>query len=82
MIAIVSRVLAYVVAHFGELCRFGVVGIVTFGINFFAFSLFFGLLHTDYRVAVSLAYVITICCHFPLNKFFTFDAASDRLSGS
>jgi putative flippase GtrA len=78
----VSRVITYVVAHFGELCRFGVVGVVTFGINFLLFSLFFGLLHADYRVAVSLAYVITVCCHFTLNKVFTFDATSDRLRQS
>ena len=65
--------------NFGELCRFGLVGIVTFGINFLSFSLFFGLLHLDYRVAVSLAYVVTVCCHFLFNKTFTFGATKQRL---
>jgi putative flippase GtrA len=65
--------------NFGELCRFGLVGIVTFGLNFLSFSVFFGLLHLDYRVAASLAYVVTVCCHFLLNKTFTFGAAEQKL---
>jgi putative flippase GtrA len=80
--AIVSRVFAYVLTHFGELCRFGAVGIATFGINFLSFFLIFGMLHADYRVAVSLAFVITIFCHFMLNKFFTFEAGSAGLGRS
>jgi putative flippase GtrA len=74
-----SRFIHYWLTNFGELCRFGLVGIATFGVNFLSFSVFFGLLHLDYRVAISLAYVFTVCCHFLLNKTFTFGATEQRL---
>jgi putative flippase GtrA len=76
---VVSRVFGYCTRHFDELCRFGMVGIVTFGINFLAFSLFFGLMHAGYQVAISLAYLVTVCCHFFLNKIFTFGATAQKL---
>ena len=79
---IAARIARYGITHFAELCRFGIVGVVTFVINFLTFSLVFGRLHWDYRVAVSLAYVITVCCHFLLNKSFTFNATSYRLRRS
>lgn len=75
---IVSRIVGYGVAHFKELWRFGLVGILTFGVNFLSFSLFFGLLHAGYQLAVSLAYVVTVCFHFFLNKVFTFGAAAQK----
>jgi putative flippase GtrA len=74
-----SRFIHYWLTNFGQLCRFGLVGIATFGVNFLAFSVFFGLLHLDYRVAVSLAYLLTVCCHFLLNKRFTFGATEQKL---
>jgi putative flippase GtrA len=74
-----SRFIHYWLINFGELCRFGLVGIVTFGVNFLSFSVFFGLLRLDYRVAVSLAYVLTVCFHFLLNKTFTFGAMEQKL---
>ena len=46
---LVSRIFGYGVRHFYELCRFAIVGIVTFGINFLAFSLFFGVMHAATR---------------------------------
>jgi putative flippase GtrA len=76
---VLSRFIHYWLTNFGELCRFGLVGIATFGVNFLAFSVFFGLLYLDYRVAVSLAYVLTVCCHFLLNKRFTFGATEQKL---
>jgi putative flippase GtrA len=75
---IVSRIVGYCVAHFTELWRFGLVGILTFGVNFLSFSLFFALLHAGYQLAVSLAYVVTLCFHFLLNKIFTFGAATQK----
>lgn len=69
-------------ARFHEIWRFATVGIVTFGINFAAFSLLFGLMHAHYRVAVSLAFAVTVVCHFFLNKTFTFDARAHKVRSS
>jgi putative flippase GtrA len=76
---LVSRIFGYGARHFYELCRFAIVGIVTFGINFLAFSLFFSVMHGGYQVAISLAYLVTVCCHFTLNKIFTFAATAQKL---
>ena len=76
---ILPRVLEYCRAHSGEIWRFAIVGIVTFAINFLSFSFFFGVLHADYRIAVSIAYGITVACHFALNKRFTVAAGSQNL---
>jgi putative flippase GtrA len=63
-----------------QLAKFVIVGGVTFGINFFFFHLFYGLLHWDYRIAVSLSYVITVVCHFMLHRIFTFSAAEQEIA--
>jgi putative flippase GtrA len=71
--------LRYIVEHRRQLARFIFVGVLTFGINFLTFHLFYGLAKLDYRVSVSLAYAVTVVCHFLLNRFFTFDAAEQQL---
>jgi putative flippase GtrA len=69
----------YVAEHRLQLTKFAIVGFVTFGINFSFFHLFYGLLGLDYRIAVSLAYVITVISHFLLHRFFTFSAKEQYL---
>jgi putative flippase GtrA len=71
--------LQYIVVHRWQLAKFAFVGVVTFGVNFFMFHVFYGLAHLDYRVSVSLAYVLTVISHFVLHRFFTFNAAEQRL---
>jgi putative flippase GtrA len=69
----------YIIEHRLQLTKFVIVGFVTFGINFSFFHLFYGLLGLDYRIAVSLAYVITVISHFLLHRFFTFSAKEQYL---
>jgi len=69
----------YVVEHRIQLAKFLTVGLITFGINFFSFHIFFGIAGWDYRIAVSLAYVITVTSHFCLNRFFTFSASEQPI---
>ena len=76
---IILRLQNYVARHFIELLRFTLVGVSTFLINFLSVYLFYGALHLDYRLAASLAYIITTCCHFMLNKSFTFGASEQKL---
>ena len=70
----------YCRSHLGEFLRFAVVGLATFGVNFVSFAVLFGLLGCDYRVAVSLAYGVTVFCHFMSNKLFTFRAKEQAFS--
>jgi len=72
-------VLRYAYEHRVQLAKFTLVGITTFGINFLAFHLFYGVAGLDYRVAVSFAYVITVVSHFLLHRFFTFRAGEQQL---
>jgi len=74
-----QHAIGYLAAHRTQLAKFVVVGIVTFGINFLFFHLFYGLFHWDYRIAVSLAYVITVISHFLLHRIFTFSAAEQQM---
>ena len=70
----------YLVQYRIQLAKFVVVGVVTFAINFLSFHLFFDVLFQwDYRIAVSLAYVITVICHFSLHRIFTFKATEQQL---
>jgi len=69
----------YLTEHRMQLAKFATVGAITFGINFSSFHFFFGISRWDYRVAVSLAYVITVICHFWLHRFFTFGASEQRI---
>lgn len=70
--------LRYLAEHRTQLAKFIGVGLVTFWINFLFFHVFYGLFHLDYRIAVSLAYVITVIFHFLLHRVFTFEAAEQH----
>jgi putative flippase GtrA len=76
----IRHTLHYIVEHRWQLARFVFVGLLTFGINFSMFHLFYGLARIDYRISVSIAYAITVVCHFSLHRFFTFDAAEQQLA--
>ncbi len=62
-----------------QLIKFIIVGLTTFGIYFFSFHLFYGLIRFDYRIAVSIAYIITVICHFLLHRTFTYRATEQEL---
>jgi len=62
-----------------ELHRFVIVGVATFLLNLGSFYFFMKILHLDYRIAVSLAYLITVLCHFTAHRLFTFQAWEQAL---
>ena len=79
MIVVRSGLARYLHDQRAQIVRFVLVGVATFSINFLTFHLCFGLLGWDYRFAVTFAYVVTVCCHFFLNRTFTFAAGEQRL---
>ncbi len=72
--------LQYAIAHRVQLLKFVVFGIATFCIYFLSFHLLYGNLHIDYKIAVSIAYVITVTSHFLLHRTFTFEATNQNVS--
>jgi putative flippase GtrA len=66
--------LHYLFRHRWQIVRFVIVGVSTFVLYFLSFHLFFGAGGFGYKTAVSMAYIITVACHFVLNRFFTFNA--------
>lgn len=71
--------LRYLLEHRWQLAKFILVGGITFGIKLSMVYVFYGLGKLDYRVSVSLAYWITVICHFLLHRFFTFEAADQQM---
>lgn len=70
-----SMMMNYLVKNKIQLGKFSFVGFLTFFINLSLFHIFYGVLTIDYKVAVSIAYVMTVCTHYFLNKTFTFRGA-------
>jgi putative flippase GtrA len=75
----IRTVLRYVLEHRWQLTKFVIVGVLTFGINFSMFHVFYALGNLDYRISVSLAYAVTVVCHFLLHRLFTFEAAEQQI---
>lgn len=55
------------------------IGIVTFFVNLSIFHVFYKIFHIDYGAAISIAYVITVLCHFSSHRIFTFNAVDRQL---
>jgi len=55
--------------------RFALVGGLTAVLYAGGISLFLGILGLDYRLGISLAYVVAVSFHFLCNRRFTFNAA-------
>ena len=73
-------VLSYAATHRVQLAKFIAVGLTTLAIYVSCFHVFYRSVGVDYRIAVSLAYVITVGAHFLMNRFFTFEAAHQALA--
>jgi len=74
-----SAWLDYLREHRGQIVRFVIVGVLTFILYFSLFRFLYGSAGFDYKVAISLAYIVTVLCHFLLNRFFTFNARQRSL---
>ncbi len=68
----IDSFIRYVRKNFEFIYRFVIVGIVTFLINFILVYFFDQIIKLDYKKSISIAYVITLTCHFLLNRAFTF----------
>lgn len=64
--------ISYIRKNFVFIYRFLIVGILTFIINF---SLVFSLdkfLHLNYKLSITISYLLTLIAHFILSRSFTF----------
>lgn len=57
--------------------RFALVGGLTAGVYAGGIALFLGRLGLDYRLGISLAYVLAVSFHFACNRKYTFKAGAD-----
>lgn len=71
---ILSKIISYIIKNRDLIVRFGLVGVITFGVNYFFVWLFYGVLTLDYRIAVSIAFVVTVIVHFILSRTVTYKA--------
>ncbi len=71
--------ISYFYRQRGQIIRFGIVGVVTFILNYAMVWAFYGLLACNYRTAVTLAYIITVCTHFLLNRAFTYESTGSAI---
>ncbi|OPY60428.1 MAG: GtrA-like protein [Syntrophorhabdaceae bacterium PtaU1.Bin034] len=77
----IARSIAYFSRDRTLIARFGLVGIITFALNCFLLWLFYGVAALDYRIAVSIAYVLVVVAHFLLNRAFTYKARGSSILG-
>ncbi len=61
------------------MARFGIVGVVTFALNYSLVWVFYGLFGLHYGPAVTIAYIITVLAHFILNRVFTYNSAGSAI---
>ena len=54
--------------------KFGLVGAATAAIYFLVLASLLELLKADYKLAVSIAYIVSVTFQFNANKYFTFKA--------
>jgi putative flippase GtrA len=79
------RMIAKPIAYFSRdralIARFGLVGIITLALNYFLVWFFYGAAALDYRIAVSIAYVLVVVVHFLLSRTFTYKAQGSPVLG-
>jgi putative flippase GtrA len=61
------------IKYLKQVGKFGAVGIVIWIFNYTCFEYLYSFLKWDYRIAVSIAYVLSVSLHFVLNKRVTFN---------
>lgn len=66
--------------HFVSIFLFGLVGVLSAIIYFLVFALFYDVIHINYKVAVTIAYMASVILHFLANRSFTFKDRNGTLS--
>ena len=72
--------LGYIIQNRIQLLKFGCIGLAIFLLNFLSFQLLFQVFQFDYRIAVSLAFVLSVSMHYLLHRRFTFSAADQQIA--
>jgi putative flippase GtrA len=65
--------------HKRSIAIFLMVGMLTAAVYFFVFSILWKLLNIDYRVSVSIAYVLSVTFQFFTNRKVTFKSHGNNL---
>ena len=71
--------LNYIISHRLQLTKFFFVGLTTCFIYSLLFHLFYGIVQIDYRLAASIAYIVTVFAHFHLHRTFTFKGSEQTV---
>jgi len=74
-----KSILGYLRSHFWELIRFLFVGCIALCINLGCFGFFYHFENIEYKVAVTIAYIITLIVYYLLHRIFTFRAENQDL---
>jgi len=78
----IKHTLTFLKSHKLQLIIFVAVGLISFAINLGSFHVFYAMAQLDYKLAASIAYVITLICHFLLHRTFTFRAVDQKVAHS
>jgi putative flippase GtrA len=68
----IDNCIRYIRKNFEFIYRFLIVGVLTFIINFSLVFLMDKLFNLNYKLSISIAYLLTLIVHFMLNRSFTF----------
>lgn len=72
----------YIATHRIQLLKFGLIGLSTFIVFYSIFHFSFKCLLVDYRISISLAYLISILFHYSCQRFFTFGGGGNFVNSS
>lgn len=75
-----ARMTRYFSRKNAEIFLFLVVGILTAGIYFALFTIFWKFLFIDYRISVSIAYIASVIFQFHMNRNVTFKSLDNKIT--
>ena len=68
----IVNIFNYIRHNFRSIVKFGIVGILTTIVYLFFIYIFYDILILDYKISISLAYIIGVFVHYMCNQKFTF----------
>jgi putative flippase GtrA len=69
----------YLIANRAQLIKFIIFGFLIFWINFFCFYVLYSIAGFNYKISISIAYIIAVISHFFLHRTFTFNAVEQDI---
>ena len=76
---LLSNVFNYISNNLNTIIKFGTMGILTTLVYLLFIYIFYDLLLLDYKVSISLAYIIGVIFQFISNQTFTFQVKKNQL---